>query len=40
MLGSKANTNLNPSDFLIKWNVTAKIKAADSYNSLTLLIRE
>ena len=43
MLGSKANTNLNLSDFLfilIKWNVSAKIKAAYSYNSLTMLIRE
>ena len=35
MLGSKANTILNPSDFLYN-DVTAKIKAADTYNYLNM----
>ena len=36
MLGSKANTSLNPSNFFVKLNVTAKIKAADTYNLLII----
>ena len=35
MPGSKA-TSLNPSNFFHKLNVTAKIKAADTYNTLII----